>query len=108
MKEKSREKKSAKDKKKGQTLESSEKTPVKSKVDELVVSVSEKYELEHKYLRTFESFLLTGSCRCSTRSWRASLVALKIGFIPLTCTEEKLEMMMNTLWMMTGSLAGSR
>lgn len=47
MKEKSREKKSAKDKKKGQTLESSEKTPVKSKVDELVVSVSEKYELEH-------------------------------------------------------------
>lgn len=108
MKEKSREKKGVKDKKKGQPPESSEKQPLKAKVDELVVSVSDKYELKHKYLRTFVILLLIGSSRYSTRSWRASLATLKTGFIPLTCTEEKLEMTTNTLWMMIGSLAGSR
>ncbi|XP_024146500.1 otoferlin isoform X9 [Oryzias melastigma] len=55
MKEKSREKKSAKDKKKGQTLESSEKTPVKSKVDELVVF---NKELESEF-GSFEDWLHT-------------------------------------------------
>lgn len=42
MKEKSKEKKNSRDKKKGQAVDGSEKRPVKAKVDELVVSVSDR------------------------------------------------------------------
>ncbi|KAM6915646.1 otoferlin isoform 7-T7 [Xenentodon cancila] len=55
MKEKSKEKKSSRDKKKGHTADSSEKQPVKAKVDELVVY---NKELESEF-GTFEDWLHT-------------------------------------------------
>lgn len=108
MKGTSKEKKSSKDKKKGQAADGAEKRPVRAKVDELMVSVGSDKSCGYPQVHSNPIYTGFFKKRCTIRSWRTSTATSRTGFIRSTCTEERLEMTTNTRWMMTGLLADSR